>query len=73
MQHFLTAMKEASIDCVFNYENTEKCLSFPLPKSGINPHKTQRTNLQYVDDAYENVKVRKPKSQTLTNNDRGEF
>lgn len=73
MQHFLTAMKEASIDCVFNYENTEKCLSFPLPKSGINPHKTQRTNLQYADDPYENVKVRKPKPQTLTNNDRGEF
>ena len=29
MQHFLTAMKEASIDCVFNYENTEKCFVFP--------------------------------------------
>jgi len=73
MQHFLTAMKEASVDCVFNYENTEKCLSFPLPKSGINPHKTQRTNLHYADNAYENVKVRKPKSQINVNNDRGDF
>ena len=73
MQHFLTAMKEASIDCVFNYEHTEKCLSFPLPKSGINPHKTQKSNLQYTDNAYENVKVRKSKEELNANNDRGVF
>ena len=57
MQKFLTAMKESSIDCIFNYEEKEKCLSFPLPKSGINPHKSHSSNLQYKDDAYENIKV----------------
>jgi hypothetical protein len=73
MQHFLTAMKEASIDCVFNHEEKEKCLTFPLPKTGINPHKTLQTNLQYKDDPYENVKVQKPKDLTNADNERGEY
>jgi hypothetical protein len=73
MQHFLTAMKEASVDCLFNYEKKEKCLSFPLPKSGINPHKTQRTNLHYKDDAYENIKIQKTNEVANTNNERGEY
>ena len=73
MQHFLTAMKEASIDCVFNHEEKDKCLSFPLPKSGINPHKTLQTNLEYKDDPYENVKVQKPKLLANADNERGEY
>ena len=73
MQQFLTSMKEASIDCVFNYEEKDKCLSFPLPKSGINPHKTQRTNLQYKDDPYENIKAPIINKVDNTNNERGEY
>ena len=73
MQHFLTAMKESAIDCIFNYEEKEKCLSFPLPKSGINPHKTHRSNLRYKDDAYETIKVRKPTPSVNTNDERGEY
>ena len=73
MQKFLTAMKESSIDCIFNYEEKEKCLSFPLPKSGINPHKSHSSNLHYKDDAYENIKVRKPKPSENADNDRGEY
>ena len=73
MQQFLTAMKESSVDCIFNYEQQDKCLSFPLPKSGINPHKTLQTNLRYKDNAYENIQVRKPNITTNTDNDRGEY
>lgn len=72
MRQFLTAMKEASVDCIFNHEEKEKCLSFPLPKSGINPHKTQQTNLHYKDDAYENIKA--PTREVTTNvDDRGKY
>ena len=73
MQHFLRAMKEASIDCIFNHEEKEKCLSFPLPKSGINPHKTLKTNLDYKNDPYENVKLRKTKTNVNADNERGEY
>lgn len=73
MQQFLIAMKEASIDCVFNYEEKEKCLSFPLPKSGINPHKTHKMNLHYKDNAYETIKVHKAISSANAADERGEY
>ena len=28
MEQFLTAIKEASIDCIINYDKKDKCLSF---------------------------------------------
>jgi len=66
MQHFLTAMKEASVDCVFNYKEKEKCLTFPLPKAGINPHKTRLSKVRYEDDAHERVtSVKKNKSEKV--------
>jgi hypothetical protein len=74
MQHFLTAMKEASIDCVFNYKEKDKCLTFPLPKSGIHPHKTRLSKVRYEDDAHEIVKKvekNKSKKENPWNDNRG--
>ena len=73
MQQFLTAMKEVSVDCIFNYEEKDKCLSFPLPKTGINPHRTLQTSLHYKDNAYENVKLDKFEKEPNADNDRGEY
>ena len=44
---------------------------FPL-QNGINPHKSHSSNFS-KDDAYENIKVRKPKPSKNADIDRGEY
>tara|TARA_Y100000768_G_C23988921_1_gene690797 strand:+ start:1438 stop:4800 length:3363 start_codon:yes stop_codon:yes gene_type:complete len=48
MQEFLTAIKEASVDCFINYENNKKCLSFPIQS---NENKKYITKIDYTKDA----------------------
>lgn len=36
MEEFLDAIKTASVDCFYNYEDKDKCLSFPLQTSSNN-------------------------------------
>ena len=48
MKEFLTAIKESSVDCFYNYEEKEKCLTFPF--NSIESKKKRRINIQYKDD-----------------------
>lgn len=47
MGEFLDAIKESSIDCVVNYEDKSKCLSFPMVKDAT---KKQTTDINYKYD-----------------------
>ena len=49
MGEFLDAIKEASIDCIVNYEDKNKCLSFPIVKDA---NKKQITDINYKFDKY---------------------
>jgi hypothetical protein len=52
MKEFLTAIKEASVDCFINYENNKKCLSFPIQS---NENKKYITKIDYTKDAVKTV------------------
>ena len=52
MGEFLDAIKEASIDCIVNYENKNKCLSFPIVKDS---NKKQISDLNYKFDKYSTI------------------
>jgi hypothetical protein len=50
MEEFLTGIKEASIDCMVNYDDKDKCLTFPKLKR---QDKTRPiTELNYKDDRH---------------------
>ncbi len=66
MQEFLTALKEASIDCFVNYENNKKCLSFPIQS---NQNKKYITKFDYTKDAFKSVK----KTSTIQVNDKMKY
>ena len=50
MEEFLTGIKEASIDCLVNYEDKTKCLHFPSSKSG---NKKYISKVNYKDNKYD--------------------
>ena len=47
MEKFLTALKETSIDCLINYENKNKCLSFNYT---MDQNKKPITDIDYHND-----------------------
>jgi hypothetical protein len=57
MREFLTSIKESSVDCFYNYEYKEKCLTFPLGESSRTRNK-RRVNIQYKDDRAKEVVVK---------------
>ena len=58
MHEFLTAIKETSIDCKFNYDDKEKCLSFPVAKKGVDGRKKYLTEMLYTDNQHETVRTK---------------
>lgn len=60
MREFLTAIKEASVDCFYNHEDNEKCLSFPLPKTPIDE---RIYDIDYTQDARQHTKTTTIKSK----------
>ena len=58
MHEFLTAIKESSIDCKFNYDDNEKCLSFPVARKGVDGKKKYLTEMLYTDNQHETVRTR---------------
>ena len=49
MEEFLTGIKEASIDCLVNYEDKSKCLHFPSKKNAI---RKPISDINYKNDKY---------------------
>ena len=67
MERFLTALKEASIDCLVNYENKGKCLSFN--PSLQQPNKRAITDINYMNDKKNiNVVAKNNRQQYVSNN-----
>ena len=58
MEEFLTGIKEASIDCIVNYEDKSKCLHFPSSKSG---NKKYISKVNYKDNKYDTFEGTKQK------------
>lgn len=58
MEEFLDTLKEASIDCKINYTDKSKCLSFPT-KSIVNPNKSYVSKIDFTQDQYDDVKLKK--------------
>ena len=53
-QEILTSLKEASIDCLVNYDDRSKCMTLPITQS----KKLDIINkINYKDDAYERLKI----------------
>ena len=49
MEEFLTGIKEASIDCLVNYEDKSKCLHFPSKNNAI---RKTISDINYKNDKY---------------------
>lgn len=53
MEEFLNALKEVSIDCLVNYEDKSKCLSFPYNVNDSRP----LYKINYKDNAYDTLRL----------------
>ena len=60
MEEFLTGIKEASIDCLVNYEDKSKCLHFPGSKSG---NKKYISKVNYKDNKYDTFEATQQKQK----------
>ena len=60
MEEFLTGIKEASIDCLVNYEDKSKCLHFPSSKSG---NKKYISKVNYKDNKYDTFEATQQKQK----------
>lgn len=61
MNEFLTAIKEASIDCLVNYDDKSKCLRFPYTRDGI---KKLISDTDYKNDRHNVIKKRPAEKRT---------
>jgi hypothetical protein len=64
MEEFLDTLKEASIDCKINYDDKSKCLSFPT-KTIVNPNKSYVSKIDFTQNQYNDVKLKKKPRFTL--------
>ena len=72
MEEFLTGIKEASIDCLVNYENKSKCLHFPSGKSST---KKTISDINYKNDKYNVISDKtklKDKNENIEENENQE-
>ena len=60
MEEFLTGIKEASIDCLVNYEDKSKCLHFPGSKSG---NRKYISKVNYKDNKYDTFEATQQKQK----------
>jgi superfamily II DNA or RNA helicase len=65
MEKFLTALKETSIDCLINYENKDKCLSFNYT---MDQNKKTITDINYQNDKKDMI-IKTGVRQNVQNND----
>ena len=61
MEEFLTAIKEASIDCLVNYDDKSKCLSFPKTRDA---NKKVITDINYKNDKHNVMKTTQTKAKS---------
>ena len=61
MEEFLTAIKESSIDCLVNYDDKSKCLSFPKTRDA---NKKAITDINYKNDKHNVMKTTQTKAKS---------